>query len=98
VGEMFLNFILEAICSYLAEVDLSKYTEQSGGETHHWARWGRCGMGFVPFPYQTTQAIGRTKEMMVMGGGHIDATNVFKWSAVRLTSPPRLRPTDAPGR
>jgi hypothetical protein len=32
VGEIFMNFILEARCSYLAGVDLSKYIEQSGGE------------------------------------------------------------------
>jgi hypothetical protein len=35
VGEMFLNFILEARCSYLAGVNLKKYIEQLGGEPRH---------------------------------------------------------------
>jgi hypothetical protein len=39
-------------------------------------------MGFIPSPYQTTQSIVRAKEMMI--GDHLDATNVFKWSSVRL--------------
>jgi hypothetical protein len=39
-------------------------------------------MGFRPSPYQTTQAIGWAKEMMM--GDHLDATNVFQWSSVRL--------------
>jgi hypothetical protein len=42
IGEMFLNFILEARCSYLAGVDLKKYIEPLGGEPRHWERWGRC--------------------------------------------------------
>jgi hypothetical protein len=46
VGDMFLNFILEARCSYLAGADLSKFM---GG--------GGYGMGFRPCPYHTTQAI-----------------------------------------
>jgi hypothetical protein len=58
VGEMFLNFILEARCSYLARVDLSKYIQELVGNPRHWARWGSCGMGFIPSPYQTTETIG----------------------------------------
>jgi hypothetical protein len=42
IGEMFLNFILEAKCSFLAGVDLTKYIEPLGGEPRHWARWVRC--------------------------------------------------------
>jgi hypothetical protein len=86
VGDMFLNFILEARCSYLAAVNLFKYIEQLGGEPHHWARWGRCRMGFRPPPYQTTQSIGWAKEMMM--GDRVDANNVFKWEAVRFNFPP----------
>jgi hypothetical protein len=85
VGDMFLNFILEARCSCLAGVDLSKYIQELGGNPSHWARWGRCGMGCRPSPYQTTQAIGWAKEMMM--GDHLDATDVFKWSSVRLNLP-----------
>jgi hypothetical protein len=85
VGEMFLNFMLETRCSYLAGVDLSKYIQELGGNPRHWARWGRCGMGFRPSPYQTTQAIGWAKEMMM--GDPLDATNVFQWSSVRLNLP-----------
>jgi hypothetical protein len=50
IGEMFLNLILEARCSYLAGVDLTKYIEPLGGEPRHWVNWGRCGMGFRPPP------------------------------------------------
>jgi hypothetical protein len=42
-------------------------------------------MGFRPSPYQTTQAIGWAKEMMM--GDPLDATNVFQWSSVRLKLP-----------
>jgi hypothetical protein len=42
-------------------------------------------MGFRPYPYQTTQAIGWAKEMMM--GDPLDATNVFQWSLVRLNLP-----------
>jgi hypothetical protein len=42
-------------------------------------------MGFRTSPYQTTQAIGWAKEMMM--GDHLDATNVFKWSSLRLNLP-----------
>jgi hypothetical protein len=48
IGEMFLNFILEARCSYLAGVDLTKYIEKLGGEPR--TRLVRCGMGFIPPP------------------------------------------------
>jgi hypothetical protein len=81
-GEMFLNFMLETRCSYMVGVDLSKYIQELGGNPRHWARWGRCGMGFRPSPYQTTQSIGWAKEMMM--GDPLDATNVFQWSLVRL--------------
>jgi hypothetical protein len=88
VGEMFFNFIIEAKCSYLIGVDFSKYIDQLGGEPRHWARCGRCRMGFRPSPYQTTQAIGWAKEMMMRD--HLDATNVFTWGAVimNLQVPP----------
>jgi hypothetical protein len=85
VGEMFLNFMLETRCSYLAGVDLSKYIQELGGNPRHWARWGRCGMGVRPSPYQTTQAIRWAKEMMM--GDPLDETNVFQWSSVRLNLP-----------
>jgi hypothetical protein len=85
IGEMFLNFILEARCSYLAGVDLTKYIEPLGGEPRHWARWGRCGMGFRPSPYQTTQAIGWAKEVRMRD--HLDDKNVFRWAEVRMNMP-----------
>jgi hypothetical protein len=85
VGEMFLNFILEARCSYLAGVDLSKYIDQLGGEPRHWVRWGRCRMRFRPSPYQTTQSVGWAKEVIL--GDRLDARNVFKWAAVRMNFP-----------
>jgi hypothetical protein len=50
IGEMFLNFILEARCIYLAGVDLTKYIEPLGDDPRHWARSGRCGMGVRPPP------------------------------------------------
>jgi hypothetical protein len=37
VGEMFLNFMFEIRCSYLAGVDLSKYIRELGGNPRHWA-------------------------------------------------------------
>jgi hypothetical protein len=61
VGGMFLNFILEARCSYLAGVDLLKYIQELGGNQRHWAIWGRKEMGFIPSSYQTNQAIGWAK-------------------------------------
>jgi hypothetical protein len=85
IGEMFLNFILEARCSYLARVDLTKYIEPLGDEPRHWARWGICGMSFRPSPYQTTQAIGWAKEVMM--GGHLDDKSVFRWEEVRMNPP-----------
>jgi hypothetical protein len=85
IEEMFLNFILEARCSYLAGVDLTKYIEHLGGEPQHWARWGRWVMGFRPFPYQTTQAIGWAKEVMM--GDHLDDKNVFRWAEFRMNLP-----------
>jgi hypothetical protein len=38
IGKMFLNFILEARCSYLAGVDVTKYIEQLG-ECTYARRW-----------------------------------------------------------
>jgi hypothetical protein len=35
VGEMFLNFMLERRCSYMAGVDLSKYIQELGGNPRH---------------------------------------------------------------
>jgi hypothetical protein len=82
---MFLNVILEERCSYLAGVDLTKYIEPLGVEPRQWAKWGRCGMGFRPSPYQTTQAIGWDKEVMM--GDHLDDKNVFRWAEVRMNLP-----------
>jgi hypothetical protein len=42
-------------------------------------------MRFIPYPYQTTQAIGWDKNKMM--GDHLDATHFFKWSTVRLNLP-----------
>jgi hypothetical protein len=81
IGEIFLNFILEARCSYLDGVDLTTYIEQLCGEPRHCARWVRCGMAFRPSPHQTTQAIGCNKEVMM--GDHLDDKNVFSWAEVR---------------
>jgi hypothetical protein len=42
-------------------------------------------MGFRPYPYQTTQAIGWAKEVMM--GDHLDDKNVFRWVEVRMNLP-----------
>jgi hypothetical protein len=47
-----------------------------------------CGMGFRPPPYQTTQAIGWAKEVMM--GDHLDDKNVFRWAYVRFNLPGSL--------
>jgi hypothetical protein len=39
-------------------------------------------MGFRPSSYQTTQAIGWDKEVMM--GDHLDDKNVFRWAEVRM--------------
>jgi hypothetical protein len=85
IGEFFLNFILQARCSYLAGVYLKTYIEQLGGEPHHWARWGRCVMIFRPSPYKTTQAIGWDKEVTM--GDQLDDKNVFRWAEVIMNLP-----------
>jgi hypothetical protein len=60
IGEMFLNFMLEENCAFLAGVDLTHYVptvELAGEDRRHLVRWNICLMGGTISLYQTGQGM-----------------------------------------
>jgi hypothetical protein len=84
IGEMFLNFILEARCAQLAGVYLTNYLLKGIPSTkRHVMMWGRCFMVETSSPYQTGQGLGHAKELIL--GDSTDPQNVFRWKRVRYS-------------
>jgi hypothetical protein len=86
IGEMFLNIVLHSDLRSLCGVDLTLY----GGtirefETVAWEVWQRAAMGLKPSPYQAVQGMMVAEELIK--GDPADATNPFRWDAVRMNLP-----------
>jgi len=84
VGEMFLNFVLHEELRSLSGVDLTCFFPSADGSPV-WETWQRAAMGLKSSPYQCTQAMGITEE--VIRGVRKDPKNIFRWDYVRLNLP-----------
>jgi hypothetical protein len=89
IGEMFLNFILEASCAQLVWVDLTKYLLKGRPSTKRQLMiWGRCFMGATSSSYQTGQGLGHANKLIL--GDPTDSQNVFRLERVRIKLPGAL--------
>jgi hypothetical protein len=86
VAEMFLNLNLHQQLQEGCGVDLTHFCGQpeKGKLTVH-ERWTRAAMGLRSSPYQAVQAMTFAEEVIL--GDHLDETNPFRWSRVRLNLP-----------
>jgi hypothetical protein len=86
-SEQFLNFILHEKVQRYAGVDVTPFFPELVDSTKHvlWLHWERCGMGFVPSPYNAIQRTLFAEE--VIRGDHTDANNIFRWNTIRLNLP-----------
>jgi hypothetical protein len=86
-SEQFLNFILHEKIRKYAGVDVTPFFPELVDTTKHvlWLHWQRCGMGFVPSPYNAIQGTLFAEE--VIRGDPTDANNVFRWDAIKLNLP-----------
>jgi hypothetical protein len=86
IGEMFLNFMLHESVQKYCGVDLTQlFPEEVLPGQVLWERWGRRGMGFVFFPYQSVQGILWAEEVIM--GDRLDATDPFRFALVILNLP-----------
>jgi hypothetical protein len=83
-SEQFLNFILHEKVRKYAGVDITPFFPELVDSTKHvlWLHWQRCGMGFVPSPYNAIQGTLFAEE--VIKGDHLDPNNIFRWNSVKL--------------
>jgi hypothetical protein len=86
-SEQFLNFILHEKVRKYAGVDITPFFPELVDSTKHvlWLHWQRCGMGFVPSPYNAIQGTLFAEE--VIKGDHLDPNNIFRWNSVKLNLP-----------
>jgi len=88
LGEMFLNYPLDATLQPYAGVDVTDIEgEHKTGylATRQWERWVRCLMGFKPSPYITTRAYAWSEE--TIRGDPSDESSLFHWDDVVLNMP-----------
>jgi hypothetical protein len=90
LGEMFLNFPLDAKLRPYAGIDLSAFPVQGRQDTQErpgvcWERWERCLMGFKPSPYNATRAFGWCEEFIRGDGTEKD--NPLQWDQIRMNLP-----------
>ena len=95
-SEQFLNFILHEKVQKYAGVDVSPFFPELIDTTKHvlWLHWQRCGMGFVPSPYNAIQGTLFAEE--VIRGNHTASDNVFRWDTIKLNLPgdPQYNPSN----
>jgi len=86
-SEMFLNFILHEKVRKYAGVDVTPFFPELVDHTKHiiWLHWERCGMGFVPSPYNSIQGVLFAEE--VMKGDPSNPNNIFSWDTIILNLP-----------
>ena len=81
-GEMFFNFPLDIKMRKYCGVDIS-WMAEDGAQL--WECWHRMDMGMRPSPWVTIRLLMWMMEIVV--GDRIEATNPFRWDAVKLNLP-----------
>ena len=85
MGDVFLNFVMHEEMKPYCGVDMSALFPLAKGKLCHWLRWGRCGMGFTPSPYNSVQGM-LIGEEVVIGDKDLN-DNIFCWDHVRMNLP-----------
>jgi hypothetical protein len=93
VVEQFLNFILHHTVQPFSGVNLTAYfleelevpVDTLRTRCTLWVRWTRCGMGFKPSPYITSQGMLHAEELI--RGDPLNHNNLFRYVCVVLNLP-----------
>jgi hypothetical protein len=76
IGEIFLNFFLDPNLRTFAEVDLTKFFPEHGGEGKlWWFRWARIAMGLWSSPFIAIQIMACLEDILF--GDRREKVNIF---------------------
>ena len=85
LGDMFLNFMLDADLRPFCGVDLGPLFAEEEGDSVSWERWVRCMMGLRSSPYVCVKAMLLATE--VITGDRRDSLNAYRWDRLDMNLP-----------
>lgn len=83
LGEMFLNYFMDARIRPYSGVDLTKLSKTIKGKL--WMRWGRLFMGYAESPFFSNKFFAWCIDMI--RGARLETSNPFRWNKVLINLP-----------